>query len=160
MAIIGIVAIAQNFAIGKGGKLPWHYSADLKFFKETTSNHAVVMGFQTWQSVGKPLPKRLNVVLSRSETLENQKGVLLLRSKEAVLELSKYLKCDLFIIGGAKTYENFSDAIEQWIVTEVPETVRNADIFMPRDFLEEFELEKLKELGDGLQIKFFERKQI
>ncbi len=76
------------------------------------------------------------------------------------MALTNYLNVDLFVIGGAKTYENFSDAIEQWIVTEVPETVQNADTFMPRDFLEEFELEKLKELGDGLQIKFFERKQI
>ncbi len=160
MAIIGIVAIAQNFAIGKDGKLPWHYSADLKFFKETTSNHAVVMGFQTWQSVGKPLPKRLNVVLSRSETIENQKGVLLLRSKEAVLELSKYLNCDLFIIGGAKTYENFSNAIERWIVTEVPEKIPDADTFMPGNFLDEFELKEVKELGDDLRVRFFERKLI
>lgn len=158
MTIIGIVAIAQNFAIGKDGKLPWHYSADLKFFKETTSNHAVVMGFQTWQSVGKPLPKRLNVVLSRSQTLKNEKGVLLLRSKADVLELSKYLNCDLFIIGGAKTYETFFDAIEQWIVTEVPETIQDADTFMPQDFLDEFELKEIKELGDELRVKFFNRK--
>ena len=160
MAIIGIFAIAKNFAIGKDGKLPWHYSADLKFFKETTLNHAVVMGFLTWQSIGKPLPKRLNIVLSRSETFENQKGVLLLRSKEAVLELSKYLNCDLFIIGGAKTYENFFDAIERWIITEVPETVQDADTFMPRDFLDEFELKEIKELGDGLRVRFLERKLI
>ena len=160
MAIIGIVATAKKFAIGKDGKLPWHYSADLKFFRETTLNRAVVMGFQTWQSVGKPLPKRLNIVLSRSETLENQKGVLLLRSKEAVLELSKYLNCDLFIIGGAKTCENFSDAIERWIVTEVPETVRDADTFMPQNFLDEFEMKEIKELGDELRVKFFERKLI
>ncbi|HSK71207.1 MAG TPA: dihydrofolate reductase, partial [Pyrinomonadaceae bacterium] len=71
MSIIGIVAIAQNYAIGRGGKLPWHYSADLKFFKETTLNNAVVMGFNTWKSIGKPLPKRLNIVLSRSAEIEN-----------------------------------------------------------------------------------------
>ncbi len=64
--IIGIVAVAKNFAIGKDGKLPWHYSADLKFFKETTLNHAIVMGFNTWNSIGKPLPKRLNIVLSQN----------------------------------------------------------------------------------------------
>ncbi len=160
MAITGIVATAKNYAIGKNGKLPWHYSADLKFFRETTLNHAIVMGFQTWQSIGKPLSKRLNVVLSRFETLENQKGVLLLRSKEAILELSKYLNCDLFIIGGAKTYENFSDAIEKWIVTEVPETILDADTFMPRNFLDEFEMKEIKELGDGLRVRSFERKLI
>src|SRR5262252_7598733 len=59
MAIIGIVAVDRNFAIGKGGSLPWHYSADLKFFKQTTLGNAVVMGRRTWQSLKKPLPDRL-----------------------------------------------------------------------------------------------------
>jgi dihydrofolate reductase len=155
--ITGIVAIANNFAIGKGGRLPWHYSADLKFFKQTTINHAVVMGFNTWKSIGKPLPNRLNIVLSRKAKVENQQNILLLRSKAEVLALSKYLNCDLFIIGGAKTYENFSDAIEKWIVTEVPLTVKNADTFMPGDFLTGFEIKETRELGDDLRIKIYAR---
>ena len=155
--IVGIVAIAKNFAIGKDGKLPWHYSADLKFFKETTLESAVVMGFNTWQSIGKPLPKRLNIVLSRSANIENQREVLLLRSKEETLALSKYLNGDLFIIGGAKTYAEFSDAIEKWIVTEVPLTVENADVFMPEDFLKDFELKATKELEADLNVKIYEK---
>ncbi|HCA57471.1 MAG TPA: dihydrofolate reductase, partial [Blastocatellia bacterium] len=75
MTLIGIVAIAENFAIGKGGKLPWHYPADLKFFKETTTGNAVVMGRTTWDSIGRPLPNRLNIVLSRSGSIEPQPGV-------------------------------------------------------------------------------------
>ncbi len=155
--IIGIVAIAQNYAIGKDGKLPWHYSSDLKFFKETTLNHAVVMGFNTWKSIGKPLPKRLNIVLSRSQNIENQPNVLLLRSTEEVSALSKYLNCDLFIIGGAATYKNFADAIDKWIVTKVSETIKDADTFMPHDFLEEFVLEKTENLADDLKVKFYEK---
>ncbi len=155
MAIIGIVAIAQNFAIGKDGKLPWHYSADLKFFKKTTINNAVVMGINTWKSIGKPLPNRLNIVLSRSETIENQLSVLLLRSTEEVLALAKYLNCDLFIIGGATTYENFADAIEKWIVTEVSDNAENADTFMPRDFLSGFQTQEIKQLEDNLSIKIY-----
>jgi len=155
--IIGIVAIANNFAIGKAGKLPWHYSADLRFFKQTTINHAVVMGFNTWKSIGKSLPNRLNIVLSREANIENQPYVLLLRSKAEVLALSKYLNCDLFVIGGAKTYENFSDAIEKWIVTEVPLTVKNADTFMPGDFLNRFEMEETQELDDDLHVKIYRR---
>ena len=158
MAIIGIVAIAQNYAIGKDGKLPWHYSADLKFFKETTLNNAIVMGFNTWKSIGKPLPKRLNIVLSRSAEIENQPNVLLLRSKEEVLALTKYLNCDLFLIGGAKTYENFADVIDKWIVTEIPETVEDADTFMPQDFLNDFELDETKELENDLRVKIYSRK--
>lgn len=154
---IGIVAIAQNSAIGKDGKLPWHYSADLKFFKQTTLNQAVVMGFNTWESIGKPLPKRLNIVLSRSRNLENQPNVILLRSKEEVLALSKYLNCDLFIIGGAATYENFSDVIEKWIVTRIPETVENADAFMAEDFLRDFSLSKIENLEDDLNVEFYEK---
>jgi dihydrofolate reductase len=157
MSIIGIVAVAKNLAIGKGGKLPWHYPADLKFFKETTLNHAVVMGFNTWRSIGKPLPKRLNIVLSRNAQIESQPNVLLLRSLEETLALAKYLNCDLFIIGGAKTYENFAGAIEKWIVTEVPETIEDADTFMPKDFLDGFELKEKMQLEDDLQVKVFER---
>ena len=158
MAIIGIVAIAKNFAIGKDGKLPWHYSADLRFFKETTTGNAVVMGFHTWRSIGKPLPKRLNIVLSRSANIENQKGVLLVRSAEEVLALHEYLKGDLYVIGGAKTFENFAEAIEKWIVTEIPATVEDADVFMPEDFLKDFELRETKELGDDLLVKIFAKK--
>jgi dihydrofolate reductase len=159
MSITGIIAIARNFAIGKDGKLPWHYPADLKFFKQTTVNNAVVMGFNTWASIGKPLPNRLNIVLSRKQNIENQPNVLLLRSKEEVLVLSKYLNCDLFIIGGAQIYENFADAIDKWIVTEIPLTVEDADTFMPENFLENFALRETKELEDGLRVKFFEKNQ-
>ena len=155
--IIGIVAIAKNFAIGKDGKLPWHYSSDLKFFKQTTLNHAVVMGFNTWKSIGKPLPKRLNIVLSRSRNIENQPNVLLMRNVEEVHALSNYLSCDLFIIGGAETYKNFADVIEKWIVTEIPESVEDADAFMPEDFLNDFSLYETENLEDHLKIKIYEK---
>lgn len=155
--IIGIVAIAKNFAIGKDGKLPWHYSADLKFFKQTTLNNAVVMGFNTWESIGKPLPKRLNIVLSRTRNIESQPNVLLMRNMEEVSALSKFLNGDLFIIGGAETYKNFADAIEKWIVTEIPLSVENADAFMPQDFLNGFLLSKTENLENDLKIKIYEK---
>ena len=158
MAIIGIVAIAKNFAIGKDGKLPWHYPADLKFFKQTTTNHAVVMGINTWQSIGKPLPNRLNIVLSRKAEIEPQPSVLLLRSKEEVLSLANYLSGDLFVIGGAKTYENFANAIDQWIVTEVSYAATDADTFMPENFLDGFELQETNELEANLLVKIYSKK--
>ncbi len=158
MAIIGIVAIAKNYAIGKNGKLPWHYSADLKFFKKTTLNNAIVMGFNTWKSIGKPLPNRLNIVLSGKSEIKAQPNVLLLRSQEEVIALTNYLKCDVFVIGGAKTYENFAAAIDEWIVTEIPVSVQDADTFMPTDFLKGFELRKTKNTEDDLKINFFCKK--
>ncbi|QQS32067.1 MAG: dihydrofolate reductase [Acidobacteriota bacterium] len=155
--IIGIVAISKNFAIGRGGKLPWHYSADLKFFKETTMGGAVVMGSRTWESIGRPLPGRFNVVLSRSGRVETPPQVMRLRSIEEVIELAKYLNRDVFIIGGAATYAEFADVIDRWIVTEIPETIEDADTFMPRDFLDGFNETEKRELGDGLRVKIFQR---
>src|SRR6266436_1792113 len=69
MAIIGIVAVDRNLAIGKGGTLPWHYPADMKFFKQTTLGNAVVMGSRTWQTLKKPLPDRMNIVLSTKQSI-------------------------------------------------------------------------------------------
>ena len=157
MAINGIVAISRNYAIGKNRKLPWHYAADIKFFKQMTLNHAVVMGFDTWKSIGKPLSQRLNIVLSRTKNVESQPDVLLLRSTEEVLSLANYLNCDLFVIGGAKTYENFAGVIEKWIVTEIPETIENADTFMPKDFLREFEIKETKQLENNLRVKIYDK---
>lgn len=156
--IVGIVAIAQSFAIGKNGKLPWHYSEDLKFFKRTTTGNAIVMGSNTWRSIGKPLPNRLNIVLSRAENIEPRPNVLL-RSRDEVLALAEYLKGDVFIIGGAGTYQSFADLIEKWIVTEVPVTVEDADVFMPADFLDGFELENETAISDELIVKNFLRKR-
>ena len=157
MAIIAIVAVAKNLAIGRGGKLPWHYSSDLKFFKETTTGNAVVMGYNTYISIGKPLANRLNIVLSRTKNIEAMPNVTLLRSKEEVMALAKVLNSDLYIIGGAQVFETFADVIEKWIVTEVPLTVEDADVFMAADFLEGFELTGAKELDEGLKVKFFTR---
>lgn len=155
--IIGIVAVAKNNAIGKDGKLPWHYPADLKFFKETTTGHAIVMGFNTWRAIGKALPNRLNIVLSRSAQLEDDANLLFLRSKDQVINLSDLLKCDLFIIGGAKTYAEFVDVIDKWIVTQVPIEIEGADTFMPEDFLSGFEMAETIELSDGLIVETFRR---
>src|SRR5881396_3321924 len=100
MSIIGIVAVDQNLAIGKHGRLPWHYSADMKFFKETTTGNAVVMGRKTWRSLKKPLPNRLNIVLSRNTEIEPQPSLVVIREVESVLALEKDLSGDLFVIGG------------------------------------------------------------
>lgn len=156
--IIGIVAIAKNYAIGRDGKLPWHYSADLKFFKETTTGNAVVMGANTWRSIGRPLPNRLNIVLSRSGNVETPDGVVKLNNKQAVIDLAKDTKGDIFIIGGSQVYCDLADVIDKWIVTEIPITVDDADTFMPEDFLDGFELEQTIDLGDELTVKILHRK--
>ena len=157
MSIIGIVAVDRNGAIGKGGQLPWHYPADLKFFKAQTTGHACVMGYKTWLTLKRPLPNRLNVVLTRRAEVEPRESVVWLRDKQSALSLKAYLNCDLFVIGGAQVFEMFREEIDRWLVTEVPLTVEGADTFMPPDFLEGFRAADAHDLGDGLKVTFYER---
>lgn len=157
--IIGIVAVAKNRAIGKGGKLPWHYSADLKFFKATTTGNAVVMGRKTWLSLGKPLKNRLNIVLSRNPNIEPQESLLVLGDVASVLSLNSSLTTDLYVMGGAEIYREFLPHIEKWIVTEVPMTVKGADAFMADHYLEDFEQVDSKKLDDELVVRFYQRKE-
>src|SRR5438132_7374605 len=158
MSIIGIVAVDRNLAIGKGGKLPWHYSADMKLFKETTIGNAVVMGRHTWLTLKGPLKDRQNIVLSREENLQSQNSVAVLCDVNSVMEFARNQVGHLFVIGGAKVYESFLPHIDRWIVTEVPLTVEGADTFMPSNFLDGFELYELRQLDQGLRVKFYERK--
>jgi dihydrofolate reductase len=157
MAIIGIVAIDRNLAIGKDGKLPWHYSADMKFFKETTIGNAVVMGRRTWETLKGPLQDRQNIVLSANGNVTNADGIVVVTDVDAVLERARDLDCHLFVIGGAKVYESFLPHIERWLVTEVPLKVPGADTFMPANFLDGFELYEIRQLDEGLRVKFYER---
>ena len=154
--IIGIAAVDRQGAIGKGGKLPWHYSSDMKFFKETTTGHAVVMGRKTWLTIGKPLKNRLNIVLSRDSSIDPQESLIVLSDIESVLSFNKSLSTDLFVIGGAQIYQAFLPHIEKWIITEVPLTVDGADAFMPEGYLDGFKVVNSKSLEEGLTVKFYE----
>ena len=156
--IIGIVAISENFAIGRDGKLPWHYSADLKNFKESTMGGTLVMGSKTWRSIGKALPGRQSIVLSRTEIEDLPDGVLLCHSAKQALERSERFPGDVFIIGGAGVYETFQDDIKRWLVTRIPETVEDADVYMPLQFLDDFELVDSKEIDKGLIVETFDRR--
>jgi dihydrofolate reductase len=155
--IIGIVAVDRNGAIGKGGKLPWHYSADMKFFKETTTGNACVMGYNTWLTLKRPLPNRLNIVLSRKAEIEQQESVIVARELESVLAMEKDLDRDLFVIGGAQVYQAFLPYIDKWLVTEVPLEVEGADTFVPENYLDGFERTGTKVLEDELTVAVYER---
>jgi dihydrofolate reductase len=155
--IIGIAAVDRKGAIGKGGKLPWHYSVDMKFFRETTTGHAVVMGRKTWLTIGKPLKNRLNIVLSRDTNIDPQESLIVLSDIDSVLSFNNSLTTDLFVMGGAQIYEAFLPHIEKWIITEVPLTVQGADAFMPKGYLEGFKVEESQSLEDDLVVKFYNR---
>jgi dihydrofolate reductase len=155
--IIGIVAVDRNLAIGKDGKLPWHYSADMRFFKETTIGNAVVMGRHTWLTLKGPLRDRQNIVLSRGDGVQPTDSLIVKRDVDDVLDFASKLDCHLFVIGGARVYESFLPHIQRWVVTEIPLNVDGADTFMPADFLDGFEVYEVRQLEESLRVKFYER---
>lgn len=119
--------------------------------------NACVMGHNTWLTLKKPLPNRLNIVLSRKADIEPQESVMVLRDVESVLSTAKNLKCDLFVIGGEQVYRSFLPYIEKWIVTEVPLAVEGADTFVPENYLEGFRLTESKTIEKDLSVSFYVR---
>ena len=97
-----IVAVAQNGTIGKDGDLPWHLPADLKHFKRLTTGHTMLMGRKTWQSIGRPLPKRRSIVLTRDRDFEAP-GADVVHDLDAALALTSPGE-KIFVIGGSSLY--------------------------------------------------------
>jgi dihydrofolate reductase len=117
MDISLVVAMDRNRLIGAGNGLPWHLSADLRHFKKLTMGHSIVMGRRTWESIGKPLPERTNIVVSRQENFEAP-GAVVVDSIEAAKQQAG--DCDeLMIIGGAELYEQVVNDASRIYLTEI-----------------------------------------
>lgn len=123
------VAIGENYAIGKNNQLLWHMPADLKFFKQTTSGHTVIMGRKTFDSVGKPLPNRRNVVITRNTELKIE-GVEVVNSLEKALEITQTEEKPVFIVGGAEIYRQALPKTDTLYLTTIHHTF-DADTFFP-----------------------------
>jgi len=114
--LTAVVAMDPNRLIGRDGSLPWHLPEDLAFFKKTTLGHPVLMGRKTFESIGRPLPKRKNIVLTRDKSWSHE-GVEVIHSPDDVPEEDG----EIFVIGGAEIYEALSGSIDQWLVSHVHE---------------------------------------
>ncbi|MEX6627038.1 dihydrofolate reductase [Tenacibaculum salmonis] len=125
-----IAAIANNNALGKDNDLIWHLPADLKRFKKVTSGHYILMGRNTFESIGRPLPNRTSVIITRNNDYLKD-GCLVAHSLEEAIELSKD-ETDIFIIGGAQVYK---EAIENNLVDKLDICLVHhsfeADVFFP-----------------------------
>lgn len=126
MKINIIAAVGRNLELGKDNKLIWHISEDLKYFREMTMGKTVVMGENTYYSIGKALPGRDNVVLSFDK--KDIPGVLVLNNYKDVFKLN----CDeIFIIGGASIYELFLPYGDNLYLTEIDEEESSCDCYFP-----------------------------
>lgn len=127
-----IVALAENNAIGIRGELPWHLPEDLKFFKRTTIGKPVFMGRKTYESLGRPLPGRLNIVLSSQKDFALPEGVLLYHDiPKAIDRLQKEHNEEAFIIGGGKVFEDTLPYVQRMYLTRVHTSIPDADAFFP-----------------------------
>jgi dihydrofolate reductase len=178
-----IAAMSTNRVIGIGGKIPWHLSEDFKWFKATTLGKVVLMGRRTYESIGKPLPNRINLVLTRNPQKltsdasraslyahakigpaavsavrgERQRTFaaleptqLALVSELSVLTPAKFDGAEVFVIGGAMTYEATRSRWSDLFLTLVKREILNGDAFFP-PFEEQFEL--VEELRDTPEFK-------
>lgn len=132
MTISAIVAISENYAIGKDNQLPWHLPEDLKFFKRVTIGKPVIMGRKTYDSMGKPLKGRLNIVISRQKDISLPEGVLLYDSLEAAMERVAQEDTDeAFIIGGGQIFDMAMKDTDRLYLTKVNTVIEEANAFFP-----------------------------
>ncbi|MFD1425414.1 dihydrofolate reductase [Kroppenstedtia sanguinis] len=134
-----IVAYANHRVIGRNGQMPWHLPNDLKHFKETTTGHTVVMGRKTYESIGKPLPRRRNVILTENPHFRAPAGVEVIHHPQEVTQLG-----DLFIIGGAQLYEQFLPLADRLYITQI-DLETEGDTFFPKWDPKEFRIIEQRE---------------
>lgn len=123
-----IVAMDDNQLIGKNNALPWHLPADLGYFKKTTTGKTVLMGRKTYESIGRPLPNRRNVIVSRNEAFKAE-GCEVVVSIEAALELAKS-DDEVMVMGGASFYEQMLPSVDRLYITQIEGTYEG-DAYFP-----------------------------
>lgn len=143
-----IAAVADNMAIGRDNELLWHISADMKYFRRVTMGCPIIMGYKTWLSIGRPLPGRRNIVITKS-TFDAPDGVVQVPDVASAFVAAQEVQVNAadaqeiqaaaaqcsagqcFIIGGAKTYERTLAQADKLYITHVHTSVPDADAFFP-----------------------------
>ncbi|WBV59819.1 dihydrofolate reductase [Chryseobacterium camelliae] len=125
-----VVAMGENNEIGFENQLLWHLPKDLKHFKDLTSGHPIIMGRKTYESIGKPLPNRTNIVVSRQKDWFEE-GILIVGSLKEAVKFAKKIDEEVFIIGGGNIYEQTMDAADRLEVTLVKADLQ-ADTYFPK----------------------------
>lgn len=155
MNIEMIVAMADNYAIGFKGRIPWHIKADLQHFKKITEGHAVIMGRKTFESIGKVLPNRFNIIISSTITNQDDRlnrFALVAPNLDLALKVCELHYKTVMVIGGASLYNEAMDKAKKLYVTRVHIIPENADTFFPafehldfkRESIEKHDNRKLK----------------
>lgn len=125
-----IAAIGKNNELGKDNTLLWNMPNDMKYFRETTRGHSVIMGRKTFESIGRPLPNRRNIVITRDMNYTKE-GIEIVHSLDEALKIFENKNEEVFIIGGAEIYKQAIEKIDKLYITEIDGEFPEADTFFP-----------------------------
>lgn len=134
MPVTLVAAVARNGVIGRDGALPWHLPEDLRRFKSLTLGHVLVMGRRTFESIGRPLPGRTTIVVTRRPDWPAPEGVLVAPSLEAALARAAALDDEVFLVGGAEIYRRGLEMADFLELTEVDAEPSGDTVFPPVDW--------------------------
>lgn len=130
--ISAIAAMDENRLIGVNNQLPWYIPADLKHFKTLTSGHPILMGRKTYESIGRPLPNRLNIILTTNPKF-NAPGCVVVSSLEAGIDAAvEQKKEEIFIIGGSEVYNQLMERIQRLYLTIIHHQFEDGDAYFPK----------------------------
>lgn len=146
-----LVAMARNRVIGQHNKLPWHLPADLKHFKLLTMGHIIIMGRKTYESIGRPLPGRTNIIITQQKNFEAPGATVVNSIEDALLacEQANVINSESFIIGGEGLYRQTIEICQRMYVTEIQRDFEGDTIFPEYDPSEWEETQREKYFSDG-----------
>ena len=147
-----IVARSRNLVIGKENKIPWKISADLQFFKKVTMGYPIIMGRKTWESIGRPLPGRRNIVVSRN-TSYSAVGAELVSSLEQALDSLKDFK-RVFVIGGQQLFNQAFPLADELFITEIELQVDGDTYFEIPDPSDWQEIDRVQEKEGEIEFAY------
>lgn len=137
--LTAIVALNEQGAIGVQNRLPWRVRSDLRFFRAQTENNVVIMGRRTFDSLGKPLPNRKNIVVTHGFSMfpssDDCRAAGSIGEALALAENWRLRRQEVFVVGGASMYEQFAPYLDRYLITEVQKSVPEADTFFDRKAL-------------------------
>ena len=149
MSFTIIACIGKNRELGKDNDLVFHFKEDMRFFRESTSGHTVVMGYNTWLSIGsRALPNRKNIVISFNE-VELPKGVEQIHNLNEYAEANRDSNEEIFVIGGGSIYKAFLPYANKLLLTEVDASVEGATVYFPEFDPTDFNKETIAQLKEN-----------
>ncbi|MGH1335756.1 MAG: dihydrofolate reductase [Aureispira sp.] len=137
MLISIIVGLGHDQVIGKDNDMPWHLSADLRYFAKTTKGHPIIMGRKCYASIGRPLPKRKNIIITRNTAFKAEGCAVVHSLEQALKEAAAYYstsdttEAEVFVIGGGEIYRQALSLADRLYITYIDVKVEGGDVFFP-----------------------------